>query len=448
MARAGGLRLTIRHVFLVVPIAGLAWAVTRPFGDNSFLWHVRAGTVQLDAGRVLTTDPFSSELAGTSWRAQSWLADLMFGTLERTTGGIGWVPLYVFAVVVATVVFTLAVTHRATRHLAATAGAGFLLVWHVLPFTNARPVIFSYLLLAAVAAALRSQRTEWAVLPLIWLWAMLHGSFVMGIGLIVLEGVRRRSRRHFELAAVGGVLATMTAHGFGIWEILLRFLESRDALKLIQEWLPPNFSHPFMVPYAILIMLAIYAAARGRLEVNDLIVVIPFLFFGLLAVRNLLPAMIVVLPYVATVFVPSKPETRREESPLVVGAVLLVLLIGAVAGLMRRAPEAATVFPPEAALEELDDGPLFHSSAPGGYFIYAQWPERRVLIDDRAELYGAEYFESWLELKDGFDWKVRFAELGISQALLEPEWPLTAAVAEAGWIELYRDDDFVVVRAP
>lgn len=448
MAGVGGFRLTIRHVFLLVPLAGLAWAVTRPFGDNSFLWHVRAGTVQLDRGSVLTTDPFSLEFAGASWRAQSWLADIMYGALERLTGDLGWVPGYMFVVAGSTLVITLVVTHRHTAHLGATAAAGVILAWQAYAFANARPVIFSYLLLAALVAVLRSERTDWAVPPLIWLWAMLHGSFVMGIGLIVLEAIRRRSWRHVELAAVGGVLATFTAHGLGIWAILLQFLESRDALSLIQEWKPPDYTNPFMVPYAILIMAGIFAASRGRLQRNDLIVVLPFLFFGMLAVRNLYPAMIVALPYIAAGLTPEKPEVRRAESPLVPGAVILVLLLSAIAGLARPSPLSEDSFPPPAALDVIDGGPLFHSSGPGGFFIYAQWPERSVVIDDRAELYGAEYFESWLRLKDGIRWRQQFEELGITQALLMPGWPLTESLAEAGWVEMYRDDSFVVSRAP
>ncbi len=448
MGRVGSFRLTVRHVFLVVPLAGLAWAVTGPFGDNSFLWHVRAGTVQLDRGRVLTTDPFSLEFVGAAWRAQSWLADITFGALERATGGIGWVSLYMFVVAAATIVLTLALTHRRTMHLGATAVAGILLTWQALPFANARPVVFSYLLLAAVTAGLSSERTDWVIPPLIWLWAMVHGSFVMGIGLVVLEAIRRRSWRHLELAAIGAVLANLTAHGFGIWQILLRFLESRAALELITEWMPPDYTHPFMAPYAILIMAAIYAAARGKVAKNDLVVIIPFLFFGMLAVRNLYPAMIVALPYVAPGIVPAGGEQRRTDSPLVAGVATALVLVGALIGLLRPVRLSETDFPPQAALALIDAGPLFHGSGPGGYFIYAQWPRRSVVIDDRAELYGADHFADYVDLTRGEGWRDEFAELGITQALLEPDWPLTVVLADAGWSELYRDDSFVVLRAP
>ena len=212
--------------------------------------------------------------------------------------------------------------------------------------------------------------------------------------------------------------------------------------------MPPDYSDPFMIPFAILIMAGVYAGSRGRLDRNDLIVIIPFLFFGMLAVRNLYPAMIVTLPSIAAGIVPEKPEVRRADSQLVVGAVAGVLLLGAVAGLTRPAPLSEDSFPTPAALELIDSGPLFHGSGSGGFFIYAHWPQRSVFIDDRAELYGADYFESWLELRNGIGWQERFPELGISQALLMPGWPLTEALVDAGWIEVYRNESFVVARLP
>ncbi|MCP3974680.1 MAG: hypothetical protein GY720_09325 [bacterium] len=448
MPRIGDIRLTIRHLFLIVPIAGLAWAVTSPLGDNSFLWHVRAGTEQLDRGRVLTTDPFSIEFLGDGWRTQSWLADILFGSLERATGGIGWAPLYTFIVAALAISFVLAVVHRRSLHLGVTAAAALVVTWQALPFTNSRPVLFSYLLLAAVAAALRSNRVDWAIPALIWLWAALHGSFVLGVGLVVLEAIRRRSVRHVELAAAGAVLATFTAHGIGIWQILLDFLSNREALGFIQEWQPPDYSHPFMIPYALVILSAIYAASRGRLDRQDLIVVLPFLFFGMLAVRNIYPAMIIVLPYALAGFVPDEPEVRRADSPLLVGAIALLIVGAGVVGLVRPVKLAVDRFPPEEALALLDDGPLFHGIGVGGYLIYAEWPERNVLVDDRAELFGADGFERYLEIAEGKGWEAAFSQLGISQALLDPDWALADVLATAGWTELYRDEYFVVAVAP
>ena len=448
MAALTRMRLSIRHLFLVVPIAGLAWAVTRPFRDNSFLWHVRAGTEQLDAGQVLTADPFTLEFAGQAWRTQSWLADIGFGFLERWTGGVDWLPYYMFAMAALSASFVLAAIYRRTGHLTVTAAAGLLLVWQASPFTAARPVVISYVLLAALAAALLSDRVDYLIPGLIWIWAALHGSFIMGIGLLVLEAVRRRSRRHAELAAISIGLALLTAHGLGVLEVLSAFLGNREALEIIQEWKPPNYSNPFMLPYGLMILGTIYAAVRGRIEQRSLIVILPFLFFGMLAVRNLYPAMIVVLPYIAQGLTPKQAEIRRSDPLPVVAGFGAVIVIAGLFGLTRPVRLAESAFPAPEALEALEPGPIFHGIAPGGYLIYAQWPERPILVDDRAELFGIEGFRRYLDVADGKGWEELFAELDISQALLDPDWPLVDSLAAAGWVESYRDDFFVVAAAP
>jgi hypothetical protein len=244
------------------------------------------------------------------------------------------------------------------------------------------------------------------------------------------------------------LLGTFTAHGLGVWQILISFAGNRDALALIQEWQPPDYSHPFMVPYALMVAGVIFTATRGKLEARSLIVVLPFLLFGMLAVRNLYPAMIVVLPYAVAGFVPEKrPAPRQDPVPVVFG--LAAVIVGfAVAGLLRPVRFAEDAFPPPPALEALEPGPIFHGIGPGGYLIYAQWPERPILVDDRAELFGLDGFERYIDVSDGYGWRELFGELGIRQALLEPDWILVRELSEAGWVEVYRDEYFVVTAAP
>ena len=448
----GDSRLTIRHLFAAIPIAALAWAVTTPFSDNSFLWHVRAGELQLNAGEVLRTDPFTIEFLNQPWRTQSWLADLLYGSLEAAAGGIGWAPYLRFGLVATTVALVLATVMRRSHHAGVTAVASLLLCWQAVPFAAARPAAFSYVLVAAVAAALIDRHTRWVIPGLVWLWASLHGSFVVGIGLVVLVAVRERSLSLARLAGASVVTASLTAHGIAVWEILSAFLRNRDALALIQEWQPPDFSNPFMLPFGLLILAAVAAGSFGRLERRDLIVVLPFLFFGMLAVRNLFVATIVVLPYVAAAYTPPPAEQlrdrKRRTEPLgVVLAAAAVVALLALAGLMRPVRLSTSTFPSQQAMAALEPGPVFHGIATGGYLIYAEWPERPVLVDDRAELFGEAGFSRYLDVAEGRGWEAVFADLDISQALIDPDWALGAELIEAGWREAFRDDNFVVLQS-
>ena len=443
----GDSRLTIRHLFVVIPVTALAWAVTTPFSDNSFLWHVRAGELQLEAGQVLRTDPFTIEFLSQPWRTQSWLADILYGTLEAAAGGIGWAPYLRFALVATTVALVLTTVLRRSRHVGITAVASLLLCWQAVPFAAARPAAFSYTLVAAVAAAILDRRLRWVIPGLVWLWASLHGSFVVGIGLVVLVAARERSLSLLRVAGASIVAASLTAHGLAVWEILSAFLRNRDALALIQEWQPPDFSNPFMLPYGILILAAVAAGSFGRIERRDLIVVLPFLFFGMLAVRNLFVATIVVLPYVAAAYTPDGAEKLRREPLGVILAAAGLVVVLAVAGLVRPVRFSTATFPSQQAMAALEPGPVFHGIATGGYLIYAEWPERPVLVDDRAELFGEAGFGRYLDVAEGRDWEAVFADLGIKQALVNPEWALGADLVDAGWREAFRDANFVVLQS-
>ena len=175
-------QLRVAHLRFLVPFVAIAWRASQPIGDNSFLWHVRAGTLQIDRGQVLTADPFSFTESGAAWRTQSWLAELGYGWLERTSGGIGWVPTMKFlAVSLAVGLVGLVIYRVSNRSHWVTLGALVLMLWQSSPFAVARPALLGFVLLACVVAIAHSNRRPlWALPLLFWLWASVHGDAVHG----------------------------------------------------------------------------------------------------------------------------------------------------------------------------------------------------------------------------------------------------------------------------
>lgn len=440
-------RFSVRHLFVVVPVLGVVMAAARSITDNSFLWHVRAGTIQLDAGEVLRADPFSFTAGGESWRTQSWIADLGYGLLERTFDGLGWVWPLVAATMVVTLMLVGIAAYREAPNPLVVAGVLFFVGWLVLRTLVPRPVVFSHLLLAALVVALSRRRLWWAVPLLLWVWAGIHGSFVIGLGLVVLEAVRTGRRELAGVAGLSAVTVSLTAHGLALWGILLKFAENRGALDLIQEWAPPDLTDPSVAPYALFVILIVAGAARGRIEPRDLILVVPFLLFGLTSFRALIPAVLVLAPWVArSVSFPAR--ARREEAGALNVAIAVGLLVAAVwAGFTRAETQPDEELFPVAAAAALEDGPLFHGDAVGGYLIWAEWPDRLVYTDDRAELYGEKRFQEFADTRAGLPvWRAVFATHGITQALLSADASgLQEVLAASGWAERYRDDEYVLL---
>ena len=440
-------RLSVRHLFVLVPVLGVLVAAAKPITDNSFLWHVRAGTVQLDAGEVLRVDPFSFTATGEGWRTQSWLADLGYGLLERATGDLSWVWPLIGVTLVLTLGLTGLAVYRQIENPTATAIVLFFVAWLVLRTLVPRPVVFSHLLLAALVVGLNHPRLRWSIPLLLWIWAGVHGSFIIGLGLIVLEAIRSGQRRLWGVFGASVLAASLTAHGLALWGILLSFAESRGALDLIQEWAPPDLTDPTVVPYALFILAILVGAARGRILVRDLVVVAPFLLFGLTSYRALIPATLVLAPWVARA-VEVRDQRTAAAAGLLNAAIAGTLVVAAVVlGLARAESTADPELFPVAAATSLGPGPLFHGDVVGGYLIYAQWPDRLVYTDDRAELYGEERFREFVDARDGHPvWREVFAEYGITQALLAADGAgLQEALTAEGWTERYRDDEFVLL---
>ena len=440
-------RLSTIHLFLLLPWVGIAISARKPIRDNSFLWHVRAGDVQIDSEAVLTQDPFSFTFAGEAWRTQSWLADLMYGALDRRFG-FDYVPWLIGFVAVAVVVLIGVSAYRLSASLTATAATVVLVAWLSVSFLSPRPVLFSYLFLAALFVVLEREKLRWAIPLIVWIWAAVHGSFVVGIGLIVLHRISRRRPMRADVA-VAVVVASLTAHGLGIWQMLIRFYQNRSALDFITEWAPPKLINPQLAPYLAVIALLVWGAASSKIDKRDLVIVLPFLLFGLTSARSLFPAVVVLAPFIAQSIsqrlagLIGSPD-RIHTPPKVAVAVLIVALPFLVT---PEWPGLSEERFPTMVAGSLSNIPTFHDDVVGGYLIYA-YPEIPVFVDDRAELYGAQHFRDLLTARRGAEgWVDVFDAYGIEQALLSVDDGLTTVLELEGWHRVAESDQYVVMRA-
>jgi hypothetical protein len=338
----------------------------------------------------------------------------------------------------------LRVFRAVPRALSAAVGVTWIM-WLTIAYFTPRPVLFSLVFLAVFLLASDSPSLRWTLPPLIWAWAAVHGGFVVGLGYLFLDACRKRNRGRVWDLAICTFVTLLTAHGWGTWEIVLDFVKNRDALNLISEWLTPNFISFALFPFAIGLIALISGAISGRVRYQDLWVIVPFLLFALTANRSVPIAALVLAPLFVEPLgrMPIRDTTEKAHQSIANSVILSLILVFA-----WLVPLKGGLKPDLFAVEALgyvNEGRLFHNDAIGGYLIYSQWPERRVYIDDRAELYGQRFIE-FVQARDGSsNWKKVFQEFKIHQALLELDDPLTEILTASGWTETYRDNDFIVL---
>ncbi len=439
--------LSVAHVALVLPWIMAVVAARLPVRDNSFLWHVTAGRLQIEQGAVLTADPFSFTFSGVSWRTQSWLLELFYGFADNSLQLKFVVPM-MMVVATATFAFMLAAAYRLTRSIEATALVGVLTAWVSAVFLSPRPVIASYLLMAIVVASCLDRRLRWVLPLVIWVWASVHGSFVLGIGYVVLDGLRRRDRVAAISVAAMTVASTLTAHGVGVWEVLFEFARNQAALDLITEWATPDLTHIALMPLFLGIVLLIVGAHVHGYRLRDLWVIVPFLGFAFTATRAVFPAWIALAPFVGGALVNVRQASRSggKTRRILLGLVATLLILPFVIPTGDRSLSEA--FPVDAA-GELTREAIFHDDFVGGYLIYSAGPERKVFVDDRAELFGADHLRAMVHTRGGGPgWAETFDEWGVEQALVRREDGIAEVLTEAEWEVMFEDEVWVVFERP
>lgn len=446
------MRLRPLHVGLLIPWVVAVVAARRPIADNSFLWHVRAGSLQLETGEVLTREPFSFTFAGTPWRTQSWLLELAYGWLDGLFG-LGFAPWLIGGVSLTVLGSIVLVAHRLAGSVAIAVFFGAAGGWLGAAYLNPRPVIASYLFLTLIVGACLDDRLRW-IFPLVaWLWAGVHASFVIGIAYVVLDGLRTGGLRKRAVdAAMMLPPLLLTAHGAGVVTFLVDFVDTREALAYLTEWATPeliSIQFALVLPSIVLLMIGMN---RQVLTMRDLWLVVPVLTFMVSASRSVFPAWLMLLPVLAKSAEPSRPlggskvPTSRIDRVLVPTFAVAVLMLPFL-------PSMHSALDPERfplrAHQVLTAERVYADDVAGGFLIYESWPQRRVFVDDRAEVYGDDFFRDVIDTRAGTPtWRRVFDEWQIEEAVVHRTDGLAGALAGAGWNQVWSDPEFLVFGRP
>ena len=212
-------------------------------------YHLRAGELMLEGGRILRTDPFSLPTLGRPWLDQQWGAQVLFGWVFRLSGWFGLAALRAAGALGAALLLLLACRARgASRRTsagltlaAAVAGLGGL---------QLRPQLLGVLAFTAFLWVAAGRRTSpgrlWLLLPVEVIWANTHGSFPLGplvLGLFLLEDLAEHdpAARRTAAAVVGTALATLVGpFGVRAWSYAIDLVRDPLVREVVREWRPPD----------------------------------------------------------------------------------------------------------------------------------------------------------------------------------------------------------------
>ncbi len=308
--------------------------------------------------------------------------------------------------------------------------------------------------------------------------------------------IGRRARLMLRAWMISAIATLVNPFGWRLHLHIYRYLSDHYLMNRIDEFRSPDFHGWAQRCFAAILALTLIAFAgshlsgiRKKLPLSNLLVVLMATYAGLYSTRNLpLSSMLLVLivgPILWENFTSLadnagawqliRNSTARISTfsdrmgamemnlrghlwPIVAAALAFAICLhGGWLGSHRvidaqfdprRVPAAAVTFLQQENVEEPPNTePVFSTDAWGGYLIYRLYPESKVVVDDRHDLYGSGRIRQYLVLTQGEPgWQEVLKEWQIRTVLLPTDSTLANLLRELpqGWRVTYEDKVAVV----
>ncbi|MFT4264894.1 MAG: hypothetical protein QM572_16035 [Nocardioides sp.] len=468
-----GADLVTRLVRTVVPllmvvgvVANLLRNASLPIANADVFFHLRFGEEFLSGAWRPWHPGHISSFEHNRWVPTQWSTEIVLAWLERHFGlpGVAWLQGVLF---VSLALLAYVVARRETSTLVAAVIMAFTML-ALGPNLSMRPQTVSFVLQALVVVAwLRARRTgrpPWALIPVTWVWATVHGFWPVGVatGLVAAVGIaadrstgaRDVARRLLPLALVPVaqlVAAGLTPVGPRLYAAAL-LVGSRG--HYLPEWSPPDFTSYGPAALLAIVVITLVAALRcDRLSWFEVLMLVAVLGLSVYSQRTVALAMVTLVPFAATSLermLRTRAAVGRAEVVTIAAAVAVGLTVFTAVVPHTAARPHPTPAWVSSELSGLPRGtPILGDVAFGGYVLW-RYPQLDVVPHGYFDVYTDRELaaiDAMTRMAPGWDRTV--VATGARVAFLAPDSSLAYGLAhEKGWSVVHRSEHLEMLRAP
>jgi hypothetical protein len=321
---------------------GVALTNSRVLASDTYL-NLYAGRLIADHG-LPRVDTLTLAGHGRPWLAQQWLAHLTYYETWRLGGYAAIGILSALCVAAAFALLAQLMLRRGTS-------PARTLTWVVIAFfvcqqnTAIRAQSFAYPLFMAMLWLLLEDEREgwrtrmWLLLPVLAVWANVHGSILLAAPLVAGVAVwrlwRTRDRRYAVIALVAPLTVVCTPYGLGIIAYYRSVMENPVFARVVQEWQPTTLSPgnlQFLGLIAIVAAVLVLALRRG-LRPSPLVLALTLVLIagGIHTIRYqawaAFPAAVLATDILSALPQPERTTRPRPPRMLVIAATAMVALV-------------------------------------------------------------------------------------------------------------------------
>jgi len=453
-------------------------------GDVDTGYHIRAGEYILETFSIPKDDIFSFITPTLPWTAHEWLSEMIMALVHKAFGLTGVVLFFAFIISLVYYLFYKMIKTDKDNIILTTFIILLVLISSQIHWL-ARPHIFSLLLTLIWYYLLdqyqyHNKNYLYIFPPIMLLWVNLHGGFLAGFILLGIylfgNGVKFITSQNAErdiYKKKAGFLGLITVACLFVslvnpytYHILLfpfNLVSNKFIMDHVSEFMSPNFHDLYAKPFEFLLILTLIVLSISKkvLNIIELIMLILFIHMSLYSARYVPLFCIIIAPILMKLTGPLLEESngkliqffkKRAENisemdasargylwPVFSVVLVVVFAAGNIINYkfdIKTKPVAAVEF----LKKEHIKGNMFDNDEFGDYIIYAAWPEYKVFVDGRSDMYGVDIMKEYLKvisIKPGWDevlkkynitWIIYNAKTALSVLLMErDDWELIYA---------------------
>lgn len=480
-----------RSLLIFIVLVVIFVTALQPITDPDFWWHLKTGEYIIQNHGIPHTDMFSWTRLGSEWVAHEWLSEVFMYGVFRIAGFPCLIVVFALLVTASFWVvylrFRSCVGHPVIAAVALLLGAiATTLVW------GARPQIFTLLFASLFLYILdgyyqkTSHKAIWLLVPLMILWVNLHAGWALGLALIALtlfgilldvllgresrDTLKNRAPALLGVLIVCGAAVCVNPNGTRMYSYPFETLTSESMMLFIREWKSPDFHQPHFQAVLILLLATFFMLALSpkRERPGRLLMLVAMSFAMLRSGRNVPFFALVATPLFAEHLwewlkeqpwasgVIATPESAKRSMPRIAinSLIIVVALIFCGLAAQRAAAEQPSIEQqqfPKAAVDYMKQErlpqPIFNEYAWGGYLIWRLYPDYRVYIDGRADVFGDKLVAEFIQVNDAKPrWRELLQQYGTQTVLVKRDSAIASLLGEdSRWQKVFEDKQAVIL---
>ena len=415
---------------------------SRLLADGDTAWHIRVGEYILDTHSVPTEDIYSHRSPPIPFTAHEWLSELVMATVYRFSGLSGLVVFFAF-IIASIYYFVFKIEQRKNYNILVVVGVSVLIIAPSIIHWLARPHIFSLLFFLIYYHVLNQYQFEdrnrmLLLIPLMLLWINMHGGFLVGFlllgtflaGNMIQTFTHKKTERYLfkektrtiAFTIIGCLCASLiNPYGYHLLIFPLKFFSQTLMIHNVNEFLSPNFHNlPIkLFEFVMLTAILVICLSKDRMKIIEVLLLVGFLHMALYSVRYILLFVIIVTPVLTrqiqillsgsssklSTYVKNKGAGISEIDKKSSGSVWILSIVIAVSILTvsgkishsfndNKKPLAAIEF----LMKNKIPGNMMNSDEFGDLLIYKAYPEYKVFIDGRMDMYGEKKLKEYSDI--------------------------------------------------